>query len=74
MPTYKYTGAFERAFLNLTHDDVTVTRGPAWGKTDPAPGAGTVVLRPGDQITTPDPVEHPELTETPTRAKTTSEE
>lgn len=57
MPTYTFTSPFPEVFSDLTNGPCTVVH--ADGSTDPE--GSTVLLRPGDTITTPDSYEHAHL-------------
>lgn len=54
---YKFTHWVAEVFADLTHGPSTVHR--ADGSRDPL--GSTVVLNPGDEISTPEPIEHAHL-------------
>ena len=58
MHAYRFVGDLERVFPHLHFDTSRVIRAG-----EPVDGRGAVVLQPGDELHTPEPETHPELTE-----------
>lgn len=63
MPRYRYTDVWPAVFSDLSvGGGVTVVRNP--GEAAP-PDGSTVILQPGDELVTTDPVDDPRLVEIP---------
>lgn len=58
MPRYRSTSPFEQVLMGLSVGANGVSVFPADGRPDPTPGS-TVLLGPGDEIETPDPLAFP---------------
>jgi hypothetical protein len=61
---YTYTGAYPRALFGLAQD-VNAWHHPADGDPSELAAGQTIVVEPGDGLTTTDPYPHPDLAETP---------